>query len=410
MTMLISFLGRASADPATGYRRARYRFPDGTEAETAFFGLALREQLQAERLLLLGTPGSMWDVLVEHVAASTAGGANAGLEDARIALLEAAERQAVDASHLERLRPLLEEALGCRCELVLIPYGRTAEEQEAVLDELDEAVRGTGEAVHFDLTHGLRHLAMVGMVAAHLLETFRRGISVEAVWYGAFELRGEDGVVPVLRLDGLVRLQAWIEAWRRFEDDGDYAVFADLIETEGGDAELAEALRRAAYLESVLNLPDARRRLLVVLERLEGQPLPGAGRIFTRRLRERLGWARRDDLYEHQRRLASLHLAKGDYLRAAILLNEAVLTRWMAERGEGDVTRQQDRERARRRMLEEMREARRDTEHEDFRLLEAIRNALAHGSVPDWRRAQALLRSEARLRRELERIGSRLLT
>ncbi len=405
MTTLISFLGRASADPKTGYRTARYRFPDGATAETAFFGLALREQLAASRLVLLGTPGSMWDVLVEHLAAGSPG----KLEEARLSLLEAAERRAVDEGHLERLRPLLEEGLGCDCELVLIPYGRSLDEQEMVLDDLAEIVRPAEGDVHFDLTHGLRHLAMLGLVAAHLLETLRRDLAVEAVWYGAFELRGEDGVVPVLRLDGLVRLQAWIEAWRRFEDDGDYAVFADLIEAEDGDPELAEALRRAAFFESVLNLPDARRRLLGVLERLD-RPLPGAGRIFTGRLRERLAWARRGELYEHQRRLAALHLTKGDYLRAAILVNEAVLTRWMKERGFGDVNSQRDRERARREMLEEMREARRDAEHEDFRLLETVRNALAHGSVPEWRKARELVRNEDRLRSELGRILSRLLT
>jgi len=402
---LVTFLGKAQADPKTGYRRARYRFPDGAVAETPFFGLALRRQIGARRLVVLGTAGSMWDILVEHVAAGSAG----SLEEARLELVEAAERQIVDSTHLERLRPLLEEGLGCACELVLIPYGRSPQEQEMVLDELEEAVGPSEREVHFDLTHGLRHLAMLGLVAARLLEVLRRGLSVEAVWYGAFELRGEDDVVPVLRLDGLVRLQEWIEAWRRFDDDGDYAVFADLIELEGGDAELAEGLRRAAYFESVLNLPDARRRLLQVLERLE-RPLPGAGRLFTGRLRERLAWARQGDLYQHQRRLAALHLAKGDYLRAAVLINEAVLTRWMAERGEGDVHQQPDRESARKRMLEEMGEARRDAEHEDFRTLEALRNALAHGSVPRWRKVRDLLQSESRLQRELQRILSRLLS
>ena len=44
-----------------------------------------------------------------------------------------------------------------------------------------------------------------------------------------------------------------------------------------------------------------------------------------------------------------------------------------------------------------MREARRDAEAEDFQALETLRNALAHGSVPEWRRIRELLQSPERL-------------
>ncbi len=406
MTTLISFLGRSSADPRTGYRTANYRFPDGDTKETAFFGLALREQIDADRLVLLGTAGSMWDVLIEHLARENPG----RYEDARLELAEAASRLAVDEAALEDLRPLVEEALGVRCELVLIPYGRTLDEQEDLLDRLDEVV-ASEQSVHFDITHGLRHLSMLALVASHLLEVLRRQLSVEQIWYGAFEMRDDDGTVPVVRLDGLLRLQDWIEAWRRFDDDGDYGVFADLIEAEGDDdhRRLADSLRAAAFFEGVLNLPEARRRLRNAKPLLD-RPLPGAGRLFTRRLRERLSWVERDDLFEHQRRLAKLHLNKGDYLRACILAHEAVLTRWMAHRGDGDVNSYHDRRRMRDELEGEMNEARRDAEFDDFRQLRNLRNALAHGTVPDRRRARELLTNPGRLHRELDQIVSRLLS
>ena len=63
MTTLISFLGRSRKDPATGYQRATYAFPDGKQVPTAFFGAALMQRLRPQRTLLLGTAGSMWDVL-----------------------------------------------------------------------------------------------------------------------------------------------------------------------------------------------------------------------------------------------------------------------------------------------------------------------------------------------------------
>jgi hypothetical protein len=39
-----------------------------------------------------------------------------------------------------------------------------------------------------------------------------RAVEVEAVYYGALEMTGRDGVTPVVRLDGLLHLQAWAEA------------------------------------------------------------------------------------------------------------------------------------------------------------------------------------------------------
>ncbi len=403
MTTLISFLGRAQADPETGYRTTRYRFPDGSEKDTPFFGLALRQHLGADRLVIIGTPGSMWDVLVEHLARHRP----ADYEDPRLALQEAVERQAVDEELLHRLRPLMAEHIGVPVEPLLIGYGRDLDEQQQLLDRLAESVAGEGR-VHFDITHGLRHLAMLAQVAAHLLEALSARLRVEAIWYGAFELK-ENGITPAIRLDGLLRLQQWIDAWRRFQDDGDYSVFADLLEREGLPVEKVAALRRAAHFEAVLNLPEARRQLLNFLPLLD-QPLPGAARLFGRRLRERLDWVRKDDLYQHQRRLAQMHLRKGDYLRCAILAVEAVLTRRMAESGEGDPNRYPDRQRAREALKRDLQSVARDRLWRDYRRLEYLRNALAHATAPDDPEISKLLRNPERLPKELESLLSRLLT
>jgi len=66
---LVTFLGRARIDPETGYQRARYRFPDeDTPRETPFFGMALAGHLKPDAAVILGTSGSQWSVLVEHLA------------------------------------------------------------------------------------------------------------------------------------------------------------------------------------------------------------------------------------------------------------------------------------------------------------------------------------------------------
>jgi len=105
-TTLVSFLGRARQDPKTGYRKATYRFPDGQERTTAFFGIALREVVAPDRLVLLGACGSMWDVLVEHLAME------GQEEELRLRLIEAATEECVDPASLIEVTPSVERALG----------------------------------------------------------------------------------------------------------------------------------------------------------------------------------------------------------------------------------------------------------------------------------------------------------
>jgi CRISPR-associated Csx2 family protein len=90
MHTLVTFLGKGREDPRTGYRTTTYRFPGGALDTTSLFGLALAKHLAPDRLVVLGTSASMWDVFVEHVAP-------AGEEEqARLALTEAVAQGAVD--------------------------------------------------------------------------------------------------------------------------------------------------------------------------------------------------------------------------------------------------------------------------------------------------------------------------
>ena len=74
-TGLLTFFGRVP-NSGRGYRATRYDFGDGLADEpVAFFGWPLQRRVRADRLVVLGTAGSMWDHLFEEGIASGAGGA-----------------------------------------------------------------------------------------------------------------------------------------------------------------------------------------------------------------------------------------------------------------------------------------------------------------------------------------------
>ena len=51
MRTFVTFLGRGRENPETGYRKATYKFPDGSHETTAFFGLALANYINPPRYL-----------------------------------------------------------------------------------------------------------------------------------------------------------------------------------------------------------------------------------------------------------------------------------------------------------------------------------------------------------------------
>lgn len=392
MTSLVTFLGKSALDPQKGYRQATYRLPDGSTAQTPYLGLALARWLEVERLIVLGTSSSMWDVLVEHHASE-------GEEESlRLELIEHVQHGTVDDALLDRVHPLIERALGRPVQLSVIPTARDLDEQQVILQRLALWV-SRREILHFDVTHGFRHLGMLALTAAQFLES-TRDATIAAVYYGAFDM-SEGGLTPVLRLDGLLAIARWVKALARFDASGDYGVFAPLLEADGFPADKARCLVKAAFFERTTQIPPAAQQLQTVLHALD-TPLEGASELFRNRLRERLQWAQGRNLAEQQRQLALRALARRDYLRAAILGLEATITLQCLDLGRNPYD-YQDRTAADELLQKELRQG----EHPEWKkqaywTLKNLRNAMAHGVPPSFDWVRSLLADPERLGQRLQ--------
>lgn len=389
---LVTILGRAvRRDGDAGYNEATYRFrDDGAEdRRSAFFGLALARHLQPDEIVILGTASSMWSVLVEKLADES------GDKDARAVLMDAERGDKVNQPMLDRLRPMMERALDLVVRPRLIPKAGTASEQYDILRAVDEAVARNSE-LDFDLTHGLRHLGMVGFLSSFMLERLRR-LEVRGLWYGALDMT-ENDITPVLRLDGLVRVRRWLDALDRFDATGDYGVFAPLLREDGVPEDKANYLEAAAFLERTLNVRDAAGKIATFLPVLD-QSLSGASGLFRRRLAMRLRWAKADMLSEQQRQLAHQYLSRGDFVRAAVFGREACVSRLFEENNiEPNEYYSEDRQAELKEIAASLSGARR----QGYFALTAMRNALAHGTRPKRQDVERALRDPQDLQAQLQ--------
>lgn len=398
---LITFIGRTNPDPLTGqkgYRKATYQFPGHAKRVTsASFGIALSGHLdpKPDAVLILGTAGSDWGVLVEHLAQGVEE------EDARRELREAELEGSTTQGMLNRVTAIMSRGFRTCVLPRLIPVGETDQEQVEILHVIASHVEDG--LVSIDVTHGLRYFGLIGFLSALMLEQLRDQVEVLDIWYGALDLTKND-VTPALRLRGLDRVRSWTRALETFELTGDYGIFKPLLVRDGVPEDKALFLERAAFHERTLNLQDAAKQLRRFLPVLE-EPLAGTSGLFQRRLMERLSWCRESRLGKRQWNLAIQHLSRHDYLSAAVLGLEALVTSECERRGYREPS--GDRYRTRQCVLRDIQadDRERYLQHEitPFRVLWRIRNALAHGDPPQDLRYLGILTDPDRLGRELER-------
>ncbi len=386
-TTLISFLGKGRTDPKTGYRTATYRFDDGFAKTVPFFGLALAEYLQPDRLILVGTSGSMWDVFFDRNDP----------QDNTLELMEAVEHNRVDATMLAQHALKLEKEVGVPVQCVLIPFARDTAEQIKVLTLLAEQVQ-EGECISLDVTHGFRHLPMLALVAARYL-THVAKVSVSELYYGALEMTEPGAETPVLRLSGLLRMLDWVEALATYDKDGDYGVFGPLLQVDGMDPNRALLLQKASFFERTTNPVKAREALSSVFPSIE-QHQGGLSDLFRPELVKRIDWFRAPQRHQWEASLARASLLRDDYLRAAVFMFEAVSTKAVWDQKLGDTNSFDCRKEAYKSL---------SNANSNAKDLEFLRNALAHGVRPAGQPEREALKDRQALAATLRRMANDLL-
>jgi CRISPR-associated Csx2 family protein len=388
MTTLISFLGKGK-ERGGKYKTATYRFDDQPRI-VPFFGMALFDYLKPQRLILVGTAGSMWDVFFENEANQN--------DDHLLELIEAVGNNAVDEEMLEAHATLLSQRLGCPVKCLLIGYARDESGQAVLLGQLAGQLN-EHEHIALDITHSFRHLPMLALVAARFLARVKH-IEVDDIYYGALEMTDQETqATPVIRLKGLLDLLDWVDALASYDKDGDYAAFAGLYERAGGEGATAGLLKQAAFFERTNQIGNARKPLKQFRQD-NARPVSPMLELFQPELDKRTAWAEQGLYTERQERLAKQYLESGDYLRAATFGFESVVSRLVKKERNGDPMNFSHRNEVKQRLDEEVRDARKNrTESQTAYLnLRELRNALAHGSRSDFAEIQGAIASEESLR------------
>lgn len=390
--ILISFLGKSPKQENGQYRQANYCFADGSQETARFFSFALNKHIKPEKLVILGTSGSMWDVLCEHLSMDN--------HEQWAPLSEAVETDSVTQIQLDDFSLPVSLALQVDCQLKRIPYGDNLAEQIEILQLMASAIQA-GDTVSLDLTHGLRHLPMLGLLSAMYLQT-ARAATINGIYYGALD-RTKNDLTPVMQLNGLLNIAEWLHALDGFNKTGNLAPFSELLQQDGMASETAKCLEDAAFFENTLNIPNARAPLKKFTAATKNG-LTGIGALFEDSLKERIAWHKEDNLYLRQRSNACFYLQQGDYLRAAALGYEAFITLNLQQDTSVPQLNSENYEHR-----EQIKAALKNNRNNDYKMLSNLRNALAHGLRSPMKPVQTALSNQTNLHAELTRLFTTLL-
>jgi outer membrane receptor for ferric coprogen and ferric-rhodotorulic acid len=201
----------------------------------------------------------------------------------------------------------------------------------------------------------------------------------------------DSGFSRVVDLKGLLEIASWMQALVTFDKDGDYGVFADLLD--------APVLNEAAFFERTTNPIKAREKLRGARTQLENMPAEDPiWDYFRPRMLTGFRWIDHSHRHEWEATLARRYLQKRDYLRSVLYALESCISRRVDEQ-KGDHKHFDDRKNAHEALME----------NEHYRQLNNLRNAMAHGAQSTRRDMAKALQSEQRLQDTLRHLYDKLL-
>lgn len=281
----------------------------------------------------------------------------AGLAGARCLVLVTAEAR---EKWLDAFAAEMREA-GLAVDALDVPLGRSEEEILDIFARIAGAVP-LGARVTLDVTFALRHLPFVYLASLAYL-VGQRSVTVEGIFYGAFEVRDDDGTTPILDITSLFELVRWYQALEQFRAAGDATALSRQFKDERNrmrrlgwqGKEMRNTSRHAENLSLALTtgLPleagVAACNLIDETRRIDGAGVPGVLHLSVAGLRElaktvaveravkdKKSLVLDEKELERQMRLVRWYADRGDAPRALLLLREWLVSVAVLARGDAD--------------------------------------------------------------------------
>jgi CRISPR-associated Csx2 family protein len=306
--------------------------------KSAYIFDALKTFHDYDKLILVGTAGSNWELLYEYLIDKNDMDPDFDYIDELSVLEKTGDRKDLDVRTVrEKLEKLKDAFLGYCAEIIVLKYGLNDDEHLAnfeLLTKIGEYIHD-GDSLTFDITHSFRSLAVYELLAvSYIKEMLGRKVTLDFVSYGMFEIsRDNGGKTPIVDLSILVKMTDWLKAAEEYRRGGTTALLAELMERDSLGIDLRKeerkALRRlggdAISTNDLGEFKSLVKNCVNVTKPIDGVFRKNIALDFIfRDIARRFGDKLEDDMLL-QSELAKWHFEKKRYIAAAITIVEAIL-------------------------------------------------------------------------------------
>lgn len=394
--ILISVIGKGQLkkDQTVGYDQTEYVFnPDKSKkyvaTRTAFFGSALYEYLnkvekmQIDKFILIGTDQSAWSELYQILPQDIQ---NSEEITAMCLKVYEEEKKGIQDNTLSAWQNTLTKYVP-QLKFYKIKPLELGRGIDILLEELDKDIEYN---IIFDMTHAFRNIPVVFSYGIMLLKYLRRINSVR-IFYGARDMRGyfsglENGQSPVIEIPFIDKLVRLIESMATFQNSG---YFVPLLKQIGLDN------RKNTYFKLEMNR-QPRKEIEEIIKELEDKQKT-VEHSFEKEIveimyKEFSEMNRQEKLFQRMYKRSQFFYERRQYLKALILLYEAIIVLFADVYKIRDNMDYDAREEAREKLKLEIEKVvsnpdsnkliRNQDEAGTIKELEYLRNAAVHGSSP----------------------------
>ena len=217
--VLIAGIGGGKNKETGTYRVANYKVENKVYEQRSFITSALEEHYGIDKIIFIGTAGSMWDNLYEFYSKKYQKNYDENYHLDLMAVIDNATMDTdINSLNLTKFNGTFKDKiLG-----IVTKYGMNELEifeNFNLIIKLQDELKD-GDEVYLDITHSFRSNAFwMFLVMNYLTDVEDKNIKVKAITYGMLEAQ-KDGVAPVVDLNAFYKILQWIKGANTLKEYG----------------------------------------------------------------------------------------------------------------------------------------------------------------------------------------------
>lgn len=319
------------------YRPATYYVEEGNPLkETELIASAIDEQWKMDKIIFIGTTGSMWSNVYKFYCENK----RITMNDEYYDKLKKTELSANKDTLIENLEiEKFNATFDKKIKGIVIKYGvdnkENLENFHSII-EIEKEIED-GDEIFIDVTHSFRSMSFwLFLIMTYLKDVSNKNIDIKNITYGMFEAPNEKKETPIVSLNLFVDILKWFKGASELKNYGNSYSILDELEKNSMDKEIKNELENFSdtmninYIDSIEESLKNFNTIKDKLNNLEGPgkyiiPQVFKNFINTFELPNKEKLSNEEKKYLLRARLAKWHFNQKRYSMAAININEAIV-------------------------------------------------------------------------------------